>query len=107
LVASIGVPGAPRLLTFLMRLPSTTMSTGPTGGAPVPSTSVAPRRISRFHGPSPSIETIPHLLSSKRSHFCVSIPFFSTPSVLKYQLRRTRTTSLSRTANSRAALVPW
>ena len=38
----------------LIRLPSTTMSTGPIGGAPVPSTSVAPRRISRFHGPSPS-----------------------------------------------------
>src|SRR6185436_2439278 len=37
-----------------MRLPSTMMSTGPIGGAPVPSTSVAPRRISRFQGPSPS-----------------------------------------------------
>src|SRR3990172_4708799 len=30
------------------------MSTGPTGGAPVPSMRVAPRRTRRCHGPSPS-----------------------------------------------------
>src|SRR5687767_2313229 len=37
-----------------MRLRSTTMSTGPRGGAPVPSITVALRMISRSNGPSPS-----------------------------------------------------
>jgi len=43
----IGTLGKPTLRISRMRLPSMTMSTGPTGGAPVPSTSVAPRMISR------------------------------------------------------------
>jgi hypothetical protein len=37
-----------------MRPPSTTTSTGPTGGAPVPSIRVTPRITSRSNGPSPS-----------------------------------------------------
>ena len=37
-----------------MRFRSTTMSTGPRGGAPVPSITVALRMISRSKGPSPS-----------------------------------------------------
>ena len=38
----------------LMRLPSTTMSPGPWGSAPVPSISVAPRMTSVPNGPAPS-----------------------------------------------------
>src|SRR5580693_6158900 len=51
---SIAMPGWPTLSTRTMRLFSITMSTGPTGGAPVPSIKVAPRRINRPNGPSPS-----------------------------------------------------
>ena len=38
-----GSPGVPALRIAVMRLPSTTMSTGPRGGPPVPSISIAPR----------------------------------------------------------------
>src|ERR1700687_2330569 len=47
-------PGWPTLSTRTMRCFSITMSTGPIAGAPVPSISVAPRRMSRANGPSPS-----------------------------------------------------
>ena len=52
--SSIGTPGWPTLLISTMRFRSTTMSTGPMAGAPVPSIRVAPRRMSRSKGPSPS-----------------------------------------------------
>ena len=52
--ARIGRPGKPTLAIRAMRFPSMTMSTGPRGGAPVPSMSVAARRMSRWCGPSPS-----------------------------------------------------
>jgi hypothetical protein len=52
--ASIGTFGNPTLRTSVMRLPSMTTSTGPMGGAPVPSMTVAPRMISRLNGPTPS-----------------------------------------------------
>ena len=45
---------APTAITEVMRLRSTTMSTGPRGGAPVPSMRVAFRMTSRSKGPSPS-----------------------------------------------------
>ena len=44
----------PALRTDWIRLPSMTMSTGPTGGAPVPSMRMAPRRTSVLNGPCPS-----------------------------------------------------
>src|ERR1700726_3716035 len=47
-------PGWPTLSTRTMRFFSITMSTGPIAGAPVPSINVAPRRMSRANGPSPS-----------------------------------------------------
>src|ERR1700726_2944522 len=47
-------PGWPTLSTRTMRFFSITMSTGPIAGAPVPSISVAPRRMSLANGPSPS-----------------------------------------------------
>src|SRR4051812_17607166 len=40
-----------------IRLPSTTMSAGPYAGAPVPSTIVTSRRISREYGPEPSVRS--------------------------------------------------
>src|SRR5262245_12966748 len=46
--------GKPTLLISLIRLFSTTMSTGPIGGAPAPSIIVAPRMTNRSNGPSPS-----------------------------------------------------
>ena len=54
LESSIGTPGKPTLRIFTMRLFSMTISTGPMGGEPVPSMSVAPRRMSWAKGPSPS-----------------------------------------------------
>jgi len=53
----MGTFGNPTLRTSRMRFPSMTMSTGPIGGAPVPSTSVTPRMMSRVHGPSPSLRS--------------------------------------------------
>src|ERR1043166_2604989 len=50
----IGTSGAPTTRTSRMRFPSMTTSAGPIGGAPVPSMTVTPRRISRGNGPSPS-----------------------------------------------------
>ncbi len=50
----MSIMGTPTFAIRWMRLPSTTMSTGPMGGEPVPSMSVAPRMISRSNGPSPS-----------------------------------------------------
>jgi hypothetical protein len=44
---STGTPGEPTDTTFTIRSPSITTSTGPTGGAPVPSIRVPPRRIRR------------------------------------------------------------
>ena len=41
-----GSPGVPALRIDWMRLPETTMSTGPTGGAPEPSMRMAPRMTS-------------------------------------------------------------
>ncbi len=49
-----GAPGLPAGATSAMRFFSITTSTGPTGGAPVPSITVTPRRIRRLYGPSPS-----------------------------------------------------
>ena len=49
-----GTPGVPALRMRAMRLPSTTMSIGPCGGAPVPSMSMTPRMTSVLNGPSPS-----------------------------------------------------
>ncbi len=49
-----GNPGVPAPLTLSIRLPAMTMSTGPRGGAPEPSISIAPRITSRRNGPSPS-----------------------------------------------------
>ena len=50
----MGTPGEPTLRISAMRLFSTTMSTGPRGGAPVPSIMVMPRITMRLNGPSPS-----------------------------------------------------
>ena len=51
---SMETPGEPTIWICLILFLSTTISTGPTGGAPVPSTRMTPRIISWFHGPSPS-----------------------------------------------------
>ncbi|KAG1080331.1 hypothetical protein G6F40_015927 [Rhizopus arrhizus] len=45
--------GVPTLTSAAMRSFSITMSTGPQGGAPVPSMIFAPRRISLGNGPRP------------------------------------------------------
>src|SRR6185436_6936439 len=48
-------PGLPTATMSAIRFFSMTMSTGPTGGEPVPSIRVTPRRMSRANGPSPSV----------------------------------------------------
>ena len=49
-----GAPGAPTLAICTIRFPSTTISTGPTGGESVPLIRVTPRMINCDQGPSPS-----------------------------------------------------
>ena len=49
-----GRPGVPALRMAAIRLPSTTMSIGPIGGAPVPSIIVTPRMTNFLYGPRPS-----------------------------------------------------
>src|SRR5215210_3415700 len=51
---SMGRPGLPTGTISAIRSLRMTMSTGPAGGAPVPSITVTPRRIRRGKGPSPS-----------------------------------------------------
>ena len=47
-------PGVPALRTEAIRLPDTTTSTGPWGGAPLPSINMTPRMTSVLNGPRPS-----------------------------------------------------
>src|SRR5205809_617595 len=51
---SIAIPGEPTTAICLILFFSTTISTGPIGGAPVPLIKITPRMISCGHGPSPS-----------------------------------------------------
>ncbi|MBT4246291.1 MAG: hypothetical protein HOD79_02955, partial [Flavobacteriaceae bacterium] len=53
LFSLISRPGNPTLLMFTILLSSTTTSTGPIGGAPLPLISVAPLIINCSKGPSP------------------------------------------------------
>ena len=53
-LASMGTPGAPTFTILAIRLFSTTISTGPIGGAPVLLIKITPRMMSCGHGPSPS-----------------------------------------------------
>ncbi len=50
----IASPGVPALRTAVIRLPETTTSIGPAGGAPVPSISMTPRMTIVLNGPLPS-----------------------------------------------------
>lgn len=76
--------GAPTPRISTMRSRSITMSTGPQGGAPVPSITVAPRSTRRSNGPSPRSRRVARASSvppRSRSPAAISSPA-STPGML-------------------------